>query len=60
MENGLKKLPDYYNITPKEVAKFIKNFIKDLQDKYNNLQGIDKVITIILKIIDTISSSLSR
>lgn len=43
MENGLKKLPDYQNINPKEVAKFIKTFIRELQDKYNNLQGIEKV-----------------
>ena len=43
MEKELKKLPDYSNLNPVEVAKFIKGFIKDLQDKYNNLQSTDKV-----------------
>ena len=44
MEKELKKLADYSSLTPKEVARHVNGFIKDLQDKYNNLQGIDKVV----------------
>ena len=43
MERELKKFSEYSTTNPKDVSNFIKNFIKDLQDKYNNLMKIDKV-----------------
>jgi hypothetical protein len=63
MEMELKKLPNYQNLAPKEVDKVIKAFIKDLQDKYNNLLGIDKVYNLKLSslfIIDCLGLSLNR
>ena len=46
MERELKKLPNYNVLTPSEVSRHAKTFMKNLQDKYNNLPGIDKVVLI--------------
>lgn len=43
MEKELKKMPDYSLSSPNEVEKYVKIWMKDLQDKYDNLSGMDKV-----------------
>lgn len=40
----MKKMPEYHITAPKEVEKYAKIFMKDLQEKYDNLGGIDKVV----------------